>query len=691
VCSHFCSSRRKKILISSTRTNRQRLRSLFEVFLTLILATTPLLAAPPTVAEIDRAVEAAAVYQPGQGFEPFRRLEDWVRQSVAEPAQRNSIETALIKLLNPTASFEAQRFACKQLGVIGSQTALPVLARLLKDNKTSGLACLALSTYPKGAADDILRSALASANGNTRRQIVETLGDRRDPKSVKTLAALARSPESLTSDAAISSLGKIGTRDAWKALAALGKTSTISSSAPLTEAMLTCADRLASAGDRKLARAILSDLLEPSHPAYVRRGAFSALLRLDNDGGEQRILQTLHGSDPVLKPVAIAAIRDVPSKTASRRFAEGLSQLSPLEQVWMIDSLAARADEPAREAVGASVSASDGQVRRAAIAALGRIGGASAVPLLARAAAETHEPDQLKAIESALVELGGDGETDRAIISQLQVSRPNGLSPLINALAQREGAIANPIIVQETANADPTVAKAAFRALAKTAGASDAAILLSKLNGPLEPTVRAEAEAATAAALGKIDDTSRRSTLVRDAFTQANTDDRRISFLNLLPGCADADTLALVTTAIGNSNAKLRSAAFSVLADWPDIAAWDPLARIYRDPENEPARAVALRSLVRLAGEANERADAALLGRYMQLLAGARGDMDLKLILGGLAGVPRPEALQLVLPLLSNSGVRVEAEVAVRKIAESIKAQNPEAANAALQRLDSRQ
>jgi hypothetical protein len=45
--------------------------------------------------------------------------------------------------------------------------------------------------------------------------------------------------------------------------------------------------------------------------------------------------------------------------------------------------------------------------------------------------------------------------------------------------------------------------------------------------------------------------------------------------------------------------------------------------------------------------------------------------------------------LDLALPLLDNSGVRVEAEVAVRKIAESIKAQHPKAAQEALNRLQS--
>ena len=103
----------------------------------------------------------------------------------------------------------------------------------------------------------------------------------------------------------------------------------------------------------------------------------------------------------------------------------------------------------------------------------------------------------------------------------------------------------------------------------------------------------------------------------------------------------------------------------------------------YSQPETESQRGLALRGLVRLAAEENAHADARQVERYMQLLAKARGDSDLKLILGALAGASRPEALQLVVPLLSNSGVRPEAELAVKQIAASIKSQYPAAAKAA--------
>jgi hypothetical protein len=73
--------------------------------------------------------------------------------------------------------------------------------------------------------------------------------------------------------------------------------------------------------------------------------------------------------------------------------------------------------------------------------------------------------------------------------------------------------------------------------------------------------------------------------------------------------------------------------------------------------------------------------------RYRELLAGARSDADLKQILGAMGGAKNAGVLKLALPLLDNSGVRAEAAVAVKKIAEAIKDTEPALAKEALERL----
>jgi hypothetical protein len=251
----------------------------------------------------------------------------------------------------------------------------------------------------------------------------------------------------------------------------------------LTEATLRCAAGLAASGNREMAIAAYEELLALSQPVYVRRAALAGLIRLDKDQGEQRILKTLRGSDPALKPVAIAAVRSLRSKGAAETFARQLAALQPDEQVWMIDSLAARPDPAARAAIANSLGSPNIAVRRAAIAALGRVGNDSSVALLARALGNSNDAEERRALESALIGLGGGAKTDSAVLVELKQSSGATRAALVAVLARRQGAAANPVLFEEADHPEPAVAKAAFRALSNTAVATDVPALLNRLAG----------------------------------------------------------------------------------------------------------------------------------------------------------------------------------------------------------------
>jgi HEAT repeat protein len=661
------------------------LASFLTISVSSVFASAAPSAPPPKAADITKLVAEAATCEPGQSREPFRRLEELARQPSS--GVRKQLEAGLVRLLGPTSTFEARRFACKQLGIIGSSRALPALAELLKSEGNASIACLALTTYPPGKADEILRSALPAATGSARLQIINTLGDRRDAKAVTLLVQSARDADLAVARAAIAALGKIGNQAAWKAIVALDKDADPGLQAAVTEAILRCAETLVGSGDRKTATPIYEGLLAPSQPAYVRRAAFDALLHLDQARAQPRILEVLHGSDPTLKPVAIAYVRALVSKNPSEVFAAELPNLRPQEQVWMIDSLAMRGDAAACTAIGNSLASPDAAVRREAVSALGRMGNTWCVGLLARVLDRSEDPEERRAIESALISLAGGAQTDRAIVAALDKSAGNTRATLITAIARREGPAANALLLAEAGQTNAVVAKAALRALAKTAGDKEAGPLLERLTSTRNAEVLAEAENATAQALARIDKPVRRSSLVREAMGWAQSAESRIALLELLPGCGDAAALAVLQAAAAESNSRVRAAAVRALADWPDLSAWDALAAIYGLSPSEAIRGLALRGLVRLAGEENAHPDAKLLERYRQLLAGAHGDADLRLILGALGGAAQLGALQLALPLLDKSEVRAEAEVAVKRIAEAIKAQHPQAAQEALNRL----
>lgn len=662
-------------------------RVLLSLTLFLALCDAAIAAEPEATADRAQASSAAASHESGQSAKPLRRLEEMARQSLGNPALRRDVEAELLKLLAPAATFEAKKFACVQLGIIGSQAALPELSKLLAEPETASIGCLALSTYPRGRADQTLRAALIFANGMARIQIINTLGDRRDPGAVAQLSKSATDPDKAVAEAAITALGKIGSPAAYKAIAALRGNTDLALSAALAEATLRAADRLVTSGDLKQAKTLYQALLKDSGIPAVQRSSLAVLLTLDKDGGEERIVDTLASTNSFLKPVAIAAMSRVHSPGASEKFAAQINHLKPEEQALLIESLGFRDDNSARLALAKALSSPEPLTRRAAVVALGRLGDPYFASLLARSAALATDADENRAIESALAGLKGDAETDKRLIAEMKTSLPKARVQLIGALERRQGAAANPVLLEEAENSDPAVAKAAFRALAKSGTAADAAPLLTKLAGVRDAGVRSEAESTVAQVLARIDDPSRRSALVREALAKTTTAESKVSLLGLLPACADWEALSTLTTAAADPESQIRDAAVRALAEWPDAAAYDALLALYRQPGAGSLHGMALRGLVRLVAEENSDPGVKVIEHYRALIAGARGASDLKLILGTLGGYSQPEALPLALPFLSDPAVRAEAIVAVRRIAEACKVQNPQLAEEALKRL----
>jgi HEAT repeat protein len=369
-------------------------------------------------------------------------------------------------------------------------------------------------------------------------------------------------------------------------------------------------------------------------------------------------------------------------------FAAELPKLPAVEQVWMIQSLAARGDAVACTAIGNSLASPQPAVRREAIDVLGRMGGNWSVLPLAKALARSEDAEERRAIEAALIILPGGAQTDRAITTALQSSSGVARAHLITAIARRQGPLANPLLLAEASQSDAAVATAAYRALSKTAGSKELNPLLEHLSHISDAGVRAEAVSATAQAIARTEDPARRSSAVKAALGWAQSVDNHAALLGLLPACGDPVALSALNSAVTDPDLILRAAAIRALAEWPDASGWEAMTAVYRQPGSEATHSLVLRGLVRLASEDNAHPDAKLIARYRELLAEAHTDADLRLILGALGGVAHPEALQLALPLLEKPGVHAEAEVAVRKIAEGVKAKDPQAAAEALKRLE---
>lgn len=651
-----------------------------------LIGCAALIASACLTAELDDSVDRAASYVSGQNREPLRRLEVFVAESLTNQNLRAELEAGLIRLLGGSASYEARKFACEQLAIIGSADAVSALASLLQDERDARIASLALQTNPSAQADEALRTARAA--GNALIQIVHTLGDRRDPKSVSALTQLARGDDRGVAEAAIVALGKIGDDAAQSVVVDLCIKAEPPLSFTLAEAVLRIAERRVAEANLPAARSLYLELLNTGCPEAVRRGALSALLALDSDGGIRRILDLLRGSDAALQPTAIAAIEGLVGADVSRTFGQALPNLKPELRVLLIEALAGRGDGEARSIVASAVDDPEPAVRLAAIAALGRLGGESAVRAIMSAIIKARGKEELSTAQLALARLPADPSSDDAILAGLETAPDAGKASLIAVLGQRRVRDAWPRLLTEAGSQNPVIGRAAWQAIGRLATAEDVPALLAWLNAVPETTARGDAESAIARALAQVEDVGTRSALLRAGLDEAGNVQSRCSFLRLLPQAADDEALKALESAAADGNEQVADAAARALAQWPDSNAWAALWRMLTSSAIETHKALAYRALVRLAEAGNARPDSELIGRYQALLQAAGQEADRKLVLGALGGVAEPEALELAIAQLDYPGVRAEAELAVKRIAEAIKDEYPNEAQEALKRID---
>ena len=636
-------------------------------------------------ADLSQWVAEASRYESGANAEPLRQIERAISESAGNASQRAEVENALVKMLDPAATFEARRFACAQLNIIGSESSLTAIAGLLKESETVGIACLALGGNPSPKVNGLLRSALGQAEGMARVQIIVTLGDRGDTQAVKALSDLARHDQGASGLAAIRSLGKIANDVALKELAGLRQAAKPEVVRAAVWASLVAAD-VAARPNPSAANAIYQELLAASQPLPVRRAAFEGLLRADQDEGEKRVLATLRGTDDAMKASAIVHVRKMKSPSTSAQFAKELATLKPAAQVQLLNALAARNDPAARTAIAAQLFAEESSVRRAAVSAFATIGDASSVPVLAKAlGAATSSSDQ-QTLEMTIAALPGGAAVDQQILGLLKTAAPATQASLVNVLARRANRTSVPAILDAADSPEPAVARAAFRALGKFGNPNDLKAILAKLMDLRAPTARGDAEAAAKAVITWSPQPERSYPAVAAALTNVQDVSARCSLISLLPACGGSQALAAVNSARADQRPQVRAAAFRALADWPGSEALDPLLELAQSENNNTERVLALRGAVRLLAGATDRSVQDVAAHFRQAMSAARNAEEKKLVLGGLSSFHDPVALTLVEPYLSDSEVQAEAALAATMLAVRVSGAAPSAARSVLKK-----
>jgi HEAT repeat protein len=602
-------------------------------------------------------------------------------------------EERLIAVLQSGGTPREKDAACAQLKRIGTKESVPALAALLTDEQLSHSARYALESMEAPEAGAALLLALPRTSGSNEVGIINSLGARGETAAIAPLGKLLSDANADVAAAASEALGRIG---GAKAVAALERAP--SSTEAIDDALLMIANELLMKGDQSAARKIFRRLYDTEKKESVRVGAFRGLILSSGEEGIKLMSNAIagaalqvRGSQELAPPewgAALEVASELQGATVTKTLADLLAQTQPRVQIALLQCLAQRGDTGAMPAVARLADSPDVEVRLAAIAALGDLGGGSVALSLAQKAAATTGAER-NAARQSLLDLRR-GAVTGALMEGIGGAEPKVRQELLRALGSRGDKSALPKLTELARSEDDSTRSASCQALALLAGPPEISNLIELVVGAKSDDARSEAAEALGVVYQRIEsppghaEATALATAVRTAPLEA-----RLSLLPICGGLNEGPAREALRAAMKDPEPQVRDAAMSAVCDTRDAEMLPDLIQLARGTGEKKFRLLAIGGCVRLCTreESVSISAAAKLRAFKTILDGPLEAGEERLVLSGLGTIADEQALALALPMLDNPAVRAEAARAVIQIAGAISGTQPEAARAALRKV----
>jgi HEAT repeat protein len=334
------------------------------------------------------------------------------------------------------------------------------------------------------------------------------------------------------------------------------------------------------------------------------------------------------------------------------------------------------------------VSSPAPEVRVAAINALGVLGDATTVPLLAVAAASPNSEEQ-KAARLALVQLHR-GNLTETMVRLLPEAKPEVQAELARALGGRSDKSAVPKLAELAREGSGSARKAALQALVLLVDDSQLSLMVQFVVEARTETARADAAEALNSACHQIQ-TRRGKVNVQplvEGLTRGSTE-ARIALMPVCSGLIDPGIRTALQAAVAAQDPQVRAAAIRALCDTSDAQLLPDVLRIACGAPEENFRTLAIRTCVRLTTqeETIKLTVKEQIEPLKTILATTLSADQKHVVLAGLAEIPDVQALKLAEPMLDEAATQLEAAKTVTKIASALPYVQGEAAAASLKRV----
>jgi HEAT repeat protein len=605
--------------------------------------------------------------------------------AAATCAAADEKQAKLIEVLTSHAPPQEKAAACKRLAIYGDKDAVPALAALLPDEQLSSWARIALEAIPDPAVDETLRASMDKVKGRLLVGVINSIGVRRDAKSVPILIGrLVDSDAGVVSAAAVA-LGRIGGSPAADALAQSLAAAPPAARDAVAEGCIRCAEKFLA--QAQAAEAVkLYDLVRRADVPRPRvlqatRGAILA----QGAAGIPLLVEQLQSADKALFALGLGLAREMPGGDVTDVLIAEFERTTAERQALLISALAERNEPKVVAAVLKAVESPSIVVRLAAVRGLGRSGNRSCLPVLLKAATDSHAELAETAL-AILTDLPGK-EVDADLAALLQNAEGKARLVLIRLAGQRCIEATNSLLLKAVDDPDVQVRCAALTALGSTISLGDLPILIARATDPAKPEEAKAAGEALRATCVRTADRAGFADKVLAAFAAAPARSKCI-LLDLLLEVGGPKALEAAAAAAKSADPAVRDAAYRALGRWTSADAGPVLLALAKTPGDDRLQTRALRGYIRVARQFNIP-DRQRLTMYGEILSLAKRDEERRLALAVLKRVVSTESLALAVrdldkPSLQEAASRVAVTIS-QKLVDSQPAATAEAMQKVLQ------
>ncbi len=584
-------------------------------------------------------------------------------------------EAEFIAVLRSDAPGAEKAIACKQLAIYGSRDSVVYLARLLSDDKLASWARIALEVIPGPEAEEALRKATDSLQGNLLIGTINSIGVRRDAAAIELLTSRLTDADAEVASAAAVALGHIGNPAAAKALRNALTTAPIKVRSAVAEGCVLCAERFLAEGRPADASEIYDQVRKADVPKQrILEATRGAILARKTDG-ISLLVEQLRSTDKALFNIGLSTAREFPGKAVDEALATELARAEPDRAALIVVAMADRPATVQLPAVLKAAGKGPKPVRLAALGALARVGDSTCLSTLLEALVES-DADLVETARTTLGELQGE-KVDAEIVVQLSKAKGKIYPLLIEIVGQRR-IEATTELLKALDNSDSAIRSAALTALGATVGPKGLSILIGQVVSPKRAEDAATAQKALQTASIRMPDPDACASELAMALEKAPAA-TKITLLEILRDVGGTKALSTIGAAAKSNNPQLQDKGSELLGKWSSVDAAPVLLDLAKTSKDDKYHKRAIGGYISLARRFKATMpEPERLEICRNAFEVARHPADQKRVLEVLELSPSVESLKLAIKAIQMPDLKEDATQATLVIAQKIGDAAPE-------------